>query len=345
MKLLILAFLVVLAVEGASKGQKSKDTKKASTTSKKSDALKKRMNKWFEGKEHWSKKHLQLCFQETPLPKDYFCYKYYRNYEPIYIDPLALHPILIVYRRLIPQKLIDGFLRDVDEHKKMNKKKHIDEDGFMKNFLKRYTKRRAISTTLPHSSTKGVAKVFRRIQALIPMLNFSISEPWKVLHYKKGGHHAPHHDFITYSSPDQYSERTQEFGNRFVTFAITLKSPTVGGATSFVLLNHTVTTEPGDVILFTCIRNDMTPAGGSVHGECPVEEGEKITATLWLRPKGQELFNSLPKDEGMMAYDIEKLIAPNMMFYGQSPFYDLYAYQQLMAEEFARQNQLKQAQI
>ncbi|KAK6015289.1 oxidoreductase, 2OG-Fe(II) oxygenase family protein [Ostertagia ostertagi] len=273
----------------------------------------------------------------------YMCYMYYRNYEPVYIDPVALHPIIIVYRRLIPQKLLDGFLLDVKQQQKINKKKHIDDYGFMKNYVKTYTKRKAISTTIPHRSMKGVSKVFRRVQTLIPMLNFSISEPWEVLHYKKGGHHGPHYDYITYSSPDQYSERTREFGNRFVTFALTLKSPTLGGATTFLLLNHTVTTEPGDAILFTNIKKDMAPSPGSVHAECPVEEGEKITATLWLRTKGQELFNSIPQDEGMSDYDIEKLISPNMDFYGKSPYYDLYAYQQMMMEEFAQLQMQRQA--
>ncbi|PIO75263.1 oxidoreductase, 2OG-Fe(II) oxygenase family protein [Teladorsagia circumcincta] len=313
-KLLILALLMVVVVESTSKGGNNKGNKKGDATSKEANteknaknkemSVKERMNKWFEGKDHWAKNHLELCFKKTPLP--------------------------------------EGELQHL---------KHFDDYGFMKNYVKTYTKRKAISTSIARTSMKGVSKVFRRVQALVPMLNFS-TRRWikinlytfiKVLRYKKGGHHGPHYDYITYSSPDQYSERTREFGNRFVTFALTLKSPTLGGATTFVLLNHTVTTEPGDAILFTNIKKDMAPSPGSVHAECPVEEGEKITATLWLRPKGQELFSSIPQDEGMSDYDIEKLIAPNMDFYGKSPYYDLYAYQQMMMEDLTQLQMERQA--
>ncbi|KAK6061250.1 hypothetical protein COOONC_01081 [Cooperia oncophora] len=110
--------------------------------------------------------------------------------------------------------------------------KGIDEEGFMKNYLKTYKRRKANTTTIPHKFGKGVARVFRRAQALIPMLNFSLSGPWEVTSYRKGGHHAAHYDFITYSSPDQYSKKTREYGNRFVTFALTLKAATWGGGKS-----------------------------------------------------------------------------------------------------------------
>ncbi|KAK6061251.1 hypothetical protein COOONC_01082 [Cooperia oncophora] len=219
MKLLILALLVMLMVECLGKEQKSKDSKKVDSTkkdgpgkdAKKTDSAikddkskdtkkpskeKKRKGKhfWFDGKDQWGKQQLDLCFKQTQLPNDYFCYMYYRNYEP----------------------------------------KGIDEEGFMKNYLKTYKRRKANTTTIPHKFGKGVARIFRRAQALIPMLNFSLSGPWEVGDFliEKEGIMQLTTTIITYSSPDQYSKKTREYGNRFVTFALTLKAATWGGGMS-----------------------------------------------------------------------------------------------------------------
>nr|CDJ91409.1 Oxoglutarate iron-dependent oxygenase domain containing protein [Haemonchus contortus] len=334
MKLLNLAVLVVLVLECASK--ETKDKKKAKDSKTKLPKIKEKKMFNFVGKDHWSLPALAHCFKEPKLPNDYFCYKYYRNYEVVYIDPVATIPIILVYRNFIPQKFLDDFLRDVKKKQKSNQQKGIDDMGFMRSYLNTFKKRVANSTTIQHTEMSGVARVFRRAQSLIPMLNFSISSPWEVISYKKGGHHSPHYDYITYSSPDQYSKETREYGNRFLTFMVTLKSAKVGGETIFVFLNRTVELSAGDVLVFTNIDKNLNPASGSVHAECPVEKGEKITATLWLRPKGQEFFNSHSQEENMFAFDIEKLIAPNMKSYGISPFYDVYAIRQLMAEEYAR---------
>lgn len=50
----------------------------------------------------------------------------------------------------------------------------------MKPYLDKYTRRMANETIVSHDSMSGVARVFRRAQSLIPMLNFSISGPWQV---------------------------------------------------------------------------------------------------------------------------------------------------------------------
>ncbi|KAK6767167.1 hypothetical protein RB195_026460 [Necator americanus] len=86
-----------------------------------------------------------------------------------------------------------------------------------------------------------------------------------------------------------------------------------------------------------------TLAIGAAHAECPVQKGEKITATLWLRPRDQELFYAHPQQENLFAYDIEKLISPNMNFFWKSPFYDFYAYQQYMIAALQQQLQEEEA--
>ncbi|RCN46279.1 hypothetical protein ANCCAN_07669 [Ancylostoma caninum] len=235
MKLLILVLVVLLLVECAKKEDTKKSTKKSDTKKaedgKKKEAPKKPETKKssysFEGKDTWGTESLKKCYAAMPLPEDYFCYVYYRNYEPVYIDPLSTNPIIIIYRRFIPKKFVEDFLYDV--RRKQKKKAQSNEEDFMAQYVKINKRRKANETIITHSAMSGVARVFRRAQALIPMLNFTNSGPWQVLSYKEGGHQSPHYDYITYSSPDQYSKVTRTQGNRFVTFALTLKAADIGG--------------------------------------------------------------------------------------------------------------------
>ncbi|KAK6767161.1 hypothetical protein RB195_026463 [Necator americanus] len=277
MKLLVLVLVFVLVVEAAV--DKKKSEKKEATSAKKEDAKKKTDAKKetnvkkedtkkkaetkkssfsFVGKDTWGEESLKMCYKKQPLPEDYKCYVYYFNYEPVYVDPLSTNPIIIIYRRFIPKKFIDDFLYDV-ERKQKRKSEKKDDENFMAEYIRNFQRRIANETTVSHKSMSGVARVFRRTQALIPMLNFSNSGPWQVLSYKKGGHHSPHYDYITYSSPDQYSRTTRKNGNRFVTFALTLKAADIGGETIFVYANQTAELEAGDALLFTLINKDMTP--------------------------------------------------------------------------------------
>ncbi|VDM64141.1 unnamed protein product [Angiostrongylus costaricensis] len=320
--------------------KKTVDSTKKSDTNK-NDEQKTKKRLWFDGKSEWGEHSLNLCYKSDPLPQDYHCYQYYRNYEVVYVDPIAVNPIILVFRKLIPQKLVHGFLEDVYKKQNRTKKDKKDDEDFINDYLKTYKRRKANETLLSHTGMSGVARVFRRAQALIQTLNFNNSGMWQVLSFQKGGHAAPHYDYITYSSPDQYSKTTRKNGNRFLTFALTLKSADIGGETVFVLANLTVQTGPGDVLLFTNMNRDMTPAVGSAHAECPVESGEKITATLWLRPRGQELFYSYMQDDNSFAYDLDKLIAPKRDLFGMSPIYDVYVYQKLMMEAFAAEHARK----
>ncbi|KAJ1372104.1 hypothetical protein KIN20_034173 [Parelaphostrongylus tenuis] len=326
--------------------EKKKDVKKTVDSTKKSDTSKNTEQKtkkrlWFDGKSEWGEKSLNLCYESQPLPIDYYCYQYYRNYEVVYVDPIAVNPIILVYRKFIPQKFVDDFLEDVYRKQNRTKKNKKNDENFMSQYMKTFKRRKANETLLSHTGRPGVARVFRRAQSLIQTLNFNNSGMWQVLSYQKGGHAAPHYDYITYSSPDQFSKTTRNYGNRFATFALTLKSADVGGETTFVLANLTVPTEPGDVLFFTNMNKDMLPAVGSAHAECPVESGEKITATLWLRPKDQELFYSYMQNDESFAYDLDKILAPKRDLYGMSPIYDVYVYQQLLMEQFAAQHAKK----
>ncbi|KAK6010487.1 hypothetical protein OSTOST_24485, partial [Ostertagia ostertagi] len=92
-----------------------------------------------------------------------------------------------------------------------------------------FTSRRANGTFAAHGGTKGLAKMFRRIEEMIPFVNFGPAEPWQILSYHSGGHYAPHWDYIQYNSPEQWNIWRRRYGERFATFLLMLQPATRGG--------------------------------------------------------------------------------------------------------------------
>ncbi|KAK5979010.1 hypothetical protein GCK32_020136 [Trichostrongylus colubriformis] len=89
-----------------------------------------------------------------------------------------------------------------------------------------------------------------------------------------------------------------------------LQPPTSGGGTTFPLLNITVMPSIGDVVFWTNMNIYQGLNGKSLHGGCPVWEGEKVIATLWIRSYDQELLETMTSKGHM---DIAKLIDPNLV--------------------------------
>ncbi|KHJ75461.1 hypothetical protein OESDEN_24923 [Oesophagostomum dentatum] len=103
----------------------------------------------------------------------------------------------------------------------------------------------------------------------------------------------------------------RDFGDRFATLLLVLKRADKGGETVFPYLQRTITQEVGDVLLW--INLDRTGKGNtnSLHGACPILEGEKIAATLWLRERGQPMMHN---PDGMELFDVEALARPDVVF-------------------------------
>ncbi|PIO75552.1 hypothetical protein TELCIR_02402 [Teladorsagia circumcincta] len=58
---------------------------------------------------------------------------------------------------------------------------------------------------------------------------------------------------------------------------------------------------------------------GSLHGGCPVYEGEKVAAVKWILVDDQDMFLS-PLEDGR--FDIEKLLYPQTYYYNTSPIHN-----------------------
>ncbi|EPB76324.1 oxidoreductase, 2OG-Fe(II) oxygenase family protein [Ancylostoma ceylanicum] len=183
--------------------------------------------------------------------------------------------------------------------------------------------REANGTNFFHEEGAGIAAVFRKVEKSIPAVDFQTSEQWQiipfyvvlanscieVLSYKPGGHYVPHHDYYDYESEDYWDDTMRNFGNRFATLLLVLKTADQGGETVYPLLQRTITPEAGDVLFWTDLDRLGQGNYNSLHGACPILGGEKIAATLWIRERGQAM---MINDEKSRLFDIESLTKPRI---------------------------------
>ncbi|XP_019085360.1 PREDICTED: probable prolyl 4-hydroxylase 6 [Camelina sativa] len=138
-----------------------------------------------------------------------------------------------------------------------------------------------------------VAKVEARLAAwtFLPEEN---GEPLQILHYENGQKYEPHFDFY-------YDQETlKNGGHRFATVLMYLSNVTKGGETVFPMWEgkihqlkddswtecakqgYAVKPRKGDALLFFSLHLNATTDPTSLHGSCPVIEGEKWSATRWI---------------------------------------------------------------
>jgi len=138
-----------------------------------------------------------------------------------------------------------------------------------------------------------VADIEARISAwtFLPIEN---GEQMQILHYENGEKYDPHFDYFT----DKVNQLMG--GNRVATVLMYLSNVKKGGETVFPdseakLLQakdeswsecahegYAVKPEKGDALLFFSLHLDATTDAKSLHGSCPVIEGEKWSATKWI---------------------------------------------------------------
>ncbi|KAI4366658.1 hypothetical protein MLD38_022506 [Melastoma candidum] len=138
-----------------------------------------------------------------------------------------------------------------------------------------------------------VAVIEARIAAwtFLPMEN---GESIQILHYEHGQKYEPHFDYF-------HDKANQEFGgHRVATVLMYLSNIQKGGETVFpnseaktsqpkdddmsdcAKNGYSVKPVKGDALLFFSLHPDATTDTSSLHGSCPVIEGEKWSATKWI---------------------------------------------------------------
>ncbi|KAF5192359.1 Prolyl 4-hydroxylase alpha subunit protein [Thalictrum thalictroides] len=119
-------------------------------------------------------------------------------------------------------------------------------------------------------------------------------EAMQILHYENGQKYEPHYDYF-------HDKANQELGgHRVATVLMYLSNVEKGGETVFpdseakeiqpkddtwsdcAKKGYAVKPRKGDALLFFSLHPNATTDQNSLHGSCPVIEGEKWSATKWI---------------------------------------------------------------
>ncbi|RWR84508.1 putative prolyl 4-hydroxylase 10 [Cinnamomum micranthum f. kanehirae] len=146
---------------------------------------------------------------------------------------------------------------------------------------------------------RGRDKIIRNIEKRISDFTFipvDHGEGLQVLHYEVGQKYEPHYDYFL----DDYN--TKNGGQRIATLLMYLSDVEEGGETVFPAAKGnfssvswwnelsecgkkglSVKPKRGDALLFWSMNPDATPDPSSLHGGCPVINGNKWSSTKWMR--------------------------------------------------------------
>ncbi|GMR37094.1 hypothetical protein PMAYCL1PPCAC_07289, partial [Pristionchus mayeri] len=255
---------------------------------------------------HWGEAAKNLCDGERYGVTGMSCYLYRIYMFPVKVEIRSVNPPLLVLKHFIPSDLTREFLAEI-------RKRELEEQGVVEVETGRRVPslgRNANGTRLTHHETPTSSKIFNLTQQRITAIDFRAAENYSILSYTPGGHYAPHYDFIPFENDEQEEkcEMSKKFGNRFLTFLFILETAKKGGGTVFPLLHSTVQPEEGDALMWLNMDTSYSVESRALHAACPILEGTKIAATLWVRRMGQELL--MPCHESGV-YDLEALFHPS----------------------------------
>lgn len=155
-----------------------------------------------------------------------------------------------------------------------------------------------VRTSSGHFLNRGRDKIVRRIEKRIADFAFIPEENGEgihILHYSVGQKYEPHFDYFV----DPFN--TKNGGQRMATMLMYLSDVEKGGETVFPSFDVNSSSVPwwdelsecgrsglsvrprmGDALLFWSMTPDATVDPLSLHGSCPVIQGDKWSATKWM---------------------------------------------------------------
>ncbi|CAL2048765.1 unnamed protein product [Caenorhabditis brenneri] len=244
------------------------------------------------GEEYWSTEEKELCnnpdVDKTWTRIDALCFAIRRGLELSKIEVISWsNPVLVVYRDMFTKKQIKGYSQ-VFKRSEVEPEKVFDQNG------KLYISSTRIvnGSTTPASIHPEVQSIIDTASRLIPSMNFQYTEPVLGLSYLPGGHITVHHDFVEFDV-EAPEEAFLDMGNRMTTFIISVEKADVGGATVFPSIKATVRPNPGDAFMWFDMLENQEIDNSAFHGGCPVIAGRKLITTIWLRSKGQHIFDTV----------------------------------------------------
>ena len=113
------------------------------------------------------------------------------------------------------------------------------------------------------------------------------SEAVQVVHYLPGQQYRPHHDYFNPEDP-RFHEKTEERGNRLISFFVYLSGCDAGGRTYFPTLRVGFAPEAGCAVMWYNMDRHGNLDERTLHAGEPVDSGEKWGMNIWLRERPRQ---------------------------------------------------------
>ncbi|XP_062106734.1 probable prolyl 4-hydroxylase 7 [Humulus lupulus] len=210
------------------------------------------------------------------------------SFDPTRVTQLSWNPRAFLYKGFLSEEECDHLINLAKD--KLEKSMVADNESG-KSIMSEV--RTSSGMFLQKSQDKIVADIEARIAAwtFLPQEN---GESMQILHYENGEKYEPHFDYF-------HDKANQELGgHRVATVLMYLSNIAKGGETIFpnsegkltqpkddslsecAKNGYAVKPYKGDALLFFSLHPDSTTDPSSLHGSCPVIEGEKWSATKWI---------------------------------------------------------------
>ncbi|KAL7608595.1 probable prolyl 4-hydroxylase 7 [Lactuca sativa] len=214
---------------------------------------------------------------------------YGHPFDPTRVTQISWHPRAFLYRNFLTDEECDHLIQLAKD--KLEKSMVADNESG-KSIESEV--RTSSGMFLNKAQDKVVAGIESRISAwtFLPVEN---GEAMQILHYENGQKYEPHWDYF-------HDKANQAMGgHRIATVLMYLSNVQKGGETVFpeseikesqpkakedwsecAKKGYAVKPKKGDALLFFSLHPNATTDVLSLHGSCPVIEGEKWSATKWI---------------------------------------------------------------
>ncbi|KAF7819658.1 putative prolyl 4-hydroxylase 7 [Senna tora] len=210
------------------------------------------------------------------------------SFDPTRVTQLSWRPRAFIHKKFLSEEECDHLINLAKD--KLEKSMVADNESG-KSIMSEV--RTSSGMFLSKAQDEVVARIEARIAAwtFLPVEN---GQAIQILHYENGQKYEPHFDYF-------HDKANQELGgHRIATVLMYLSNVEKGGETVFpnsearlsqtkdenlsecAKKGYAVKPEKGDALLFFSLHLDATTDPRSLHGSCPVIEGEKWSATKWI---------------------------------------------------------------
>ncbi|PSS35175.1 Prolyl 4-hydroxylase [Actinidia chinensis var. chinensis] len=212
----------------------------------------------------------------------------YAHFDPTRVTQISWHPRAFIYKGFLTDEECDHLIR-------------LAKDKLEKSMVADNESGKSIASEVRTSSgmflKKAQDEVVAGIESRLASWTFlpeENGEAMQILHYEHGEKYEPHFDYF-------HDKANQELGgHRVATVLMYLSDVKRGGETIFpnseakdtqpkeddwsdcAKNGYAVRPNKGDALLFFSLHLDATTDPLSLHGSCPVIEGEKWSATKWI---------------------------------------------------------------